>query len=158
MAAAAGGAHGAVMPAPTLRDKALLMTHVQHRALTAELERLRDGAPATADDDLDRHARALELELALRRAVVAHPGERGYALVAVGTAVEVDDGRRTSRYRVVLDGEAADRDAARPVSADSPVGAALLGRAVGETAVVALPDGRERRLRVLAIDDPAEAA
>ncbi|MGX6449138.1 GreA/GreB family elongation factor [Patulibacter sp. S7RM1-6] len=87
--------------------------------------------------------------------MVAHPGADGYAVAAVGTTVEVDDGRRACRYRLVLGVEVDDEGVDRAVSATSPVGSALMGRGVDEIAHVALPDGRERRLRVVRIDGPA---
>jgi transcription elongation GreA/GreB family factor len=43
------------------------------------------------------------------------------------------------------------------VSAGSPVGRALLGRAPGETVVVELPRGRVERLAILGVS-PAEPA
>ena len=43
------------------------------------------------------------------------------------------------------------------VTPGSPVGVALLGAAQGETVRVALPDGRERTLRVLEIGPPCHA-
>jgi transcription elongation factor GreA len=53
-----------------------------------------------------------------------------------------------SRYRLVVSHEAR---SAGDVSIVSPVGQALLGRRVGETVVVDLPDGRARQLRIASV-------
>lgn len=140
------------------KDQAVLMTKASHDAALAALERLRaeqaasvpaGGAfpdPATAS--AERTDQIVLLEIALARAVVAHPGAGGLSLAAVGTTVDVDDGRRRCAYRIVLAVEETDDDPARPVSAFSPVGAALMGHGVGETVTVALPDGRSRALEL----------
>lgn len=146
-------------------DHAVLMTKASHDAALADLERLRaeQAASAPAGSSLpeppaagaDRTDQIVLLEIALARAVVAHPGAGGLRLASVGTTVDVDDGRRRCSYRIVLAVERTDDGPARPVSAFSPVGAALLGHAAGETVTVALPDGRTRalELRRIRIDE-----
>jgi len=42
--------------------------------------------------------------------------------------------------------------APRTVSARSPVGQALMGRAAGDVVAVELPDGRVEQLRILGVD------
>ncbi|WP_210491290.1 GreA/GreB family elongation factor [Patulibacter sp. SYSU D01012] len=151
------------MPDTLLGTSAVLVTHRYLLDLKAELTRLRreaSGWPTPVADDpgaalADPSDRIALLELALVRSVVAYPGPTGYTVAAVGTTVEVEDGRRTCRYRLVLGVEATDEGVDRAVSATSPVGAALMGRSVGEVAHVELPDGRERSLRVVRVDGPA---
>jgi transcription elongation GreA/GreB family factor len=97
------------------------------------------------------------LESALRRAVVAHPdarrpGDPGFALAAVGTVVDTHDGAKRCRYRLTLGLDARDDgEEVLAVSVSSPVGAALMGRAVGDAVDVDLPGGRHRSLEILRI-------
>lgn len=142
------------------------MTVFEWEVLTTQLARLKRelaSEPATRTAPVDPvvpgNALADQIDLlegALRRAVVAHPGTcgpdaRGYALAAVGTTVEVHDGTRRCAYRLTLGVDARDDGDVLAVSAFSPVGAALLGRAVGDTVEIELPGGRSRTLEVLAI-------
>ncbi|MCK9486006.1 MAG: GreA/GreB family elongation factor [Dehalococcoidia bacterium] len=68
----------------------------------------------------------------------------------IGSTVHVSsaEGAAVERYEIVIPTEA--DPATRKVSFDSPIGAALLGRAVGDTAVVSTPRG-DRHLRVMVI-------
>jgi hypothetical protein len=142
---------------PRTDSRAVLLTQPCHDALQARLRRLRaeHGAVGTDVGDVVEATgvrnELATLELTLSRAVVAHAHGHRYALAAIGTVVDVVDGDRRSSYRLVLGPEPAEDDGSRSVSAFSPVGAALLGRAVGETVEVALPDMRVRSLRVVGI-------
>ena len=84
--------------------------------------------------------RILEVEDLLRRAVIideasAHKAGR----VVIGSGVEVEQEGRTRHYQIVGAPEA---DPVRgKISNESPVGAALLGRAVGDTVDVNVPKG-----------------
>jgi transcription elongation GreA/GreB family factor len=71
-------------------------------------------------------------------------------VVGVGSIVTVDDvgSGAGARYRLV--GSHQPRSAG-DVSIGSPVGQALLGRRVGDTVVVELPDGRRRELRIASV-------
>ncbi|WP_320668873.1 GreA/GreB family elongation factor [Patulibacter defluvii] len=142
----------------------LPVTQAELVALEEQLWRLRSGrvridplsesgGDAGADAErLTTNRRIMELEHALARAAVVRPGADGFAVAAIGTAVLVDDGRKQRRYRLSLEPEPGQTGT---VSATSPVGAALLGQAIGSTVRVALPDGRERELRVVGIGDDA---
>ena len=92
----------------------------------------------------------LELEAAIRSAVVISDDEITNEKVNVGTTVRVyDEGEKyEDEYRIVGPQEADPMNNA--ISDDSPMGAALLGRKVGEMAVVEAPAG-EIRLKVLSI-------
>ncbi|MEV4418959.1 GreA/GreB family elongation factor [Patulibacter sp. NPDC049589] len=144
------------------RDQALLVTKPGFDALVARLAELREAReraagtdPAPGDDTAELTDRIILVETALARAVIAHGARHGYALAAVGTVVEVDDGARPCAYRLVLLHDEGDDTAATPVSVLSPVGAALMGRAVGDAVEIALPNRRLRSLLVRRIRDDA---
>lgn len=146
--------------AASLAKKSFLVTVAEYEALVSHLSRLKDEqrgddtrARGTAGPGSDVTDQVVLLETALERAVVAHPGRTGYTLAAVGTIVGVDDGRRRCTYRLTFEVDATDDRADRQVSAFSPVGAALMGRAVDETVDISLPDGRFRSLHILSIRD-----
>gem|GEM_PF-6100984 len=130
------------------------MTEALLRAVEVELTELRaeraklgsDGHGAAADAHAAVTSRINELEHTHETAVVVHPGADGYDTVAVGTTVTVEEGDRSRTYRIVL--ERGDAPVVGTVSATSPVGRALVGRAVGDAATVTRPDGRARRLTV----------
>ena len=162
-------------PEPTTNGAAadcagLLLTPEGLTALEAELdelrrrkhgefaERLRDARGAGEDDYLaikeeesvlDAHI--ARLETLLDRAVVLDPGAGTAGLATIGSVVRVVDVEtgRDARYRIagMFDGFGMGM-----VSAGSPIGRALLGRAAGEEVTAELPDGRVRRLRVAAVE------
>ncbi|WP_416223951.1 transcription elongation factor GreA [Tepidiforma sp.] len=94
--------------------------------------------------------RILELEDILRRAKVideaaAHSADR----VMVGSTVDVEQDGVVRQYRIVGGPEADPLQG--KISNDSPVGTALLGRAVGDVVTVNVPKG-VIRLKVLKIE------
>jgi transcription elongation factor GreA len=149
----------------TLTAKGLEKLNAEHVRLRAEREtvvaRLRSalefgGAFPENGEYLDaRH----ELELLDRRlalleqrlfgAEVADPRRDGE--VEIGERVTVLDleSGETSDYRVVGAGES--DPAAGEISRESPIGAALLGRRVGDVVAADAPGGR-RRLEVVELD------
>ena len=95
---------------------------------------------------LEGRVRALEAKL--RVAVVVEPTERG-ARVEIGSRVRVEvDGDEVDLQ--VVGGAEADGKAGR-ISRASPVGAALLGRKVGDAVTVLTPGG-DVRYQILAVD------
>jgi transcription elongation factor GreA len=90
------------------------------------------------------------LEQLLDTAVILDEVEPSGDVVTVGTLVTVEglNERGPATYEVV-----GSHQAARPevISAASPVGHALTGRAAGDTVDVELPRGGQRKLRVVAI-------
>jgi len=159
------------MPLAALSStKAVLVTVFEFEVLTTQLARLKiqqasepaaNAAPVDPVVPGDALAdQVVLLETALRRAVIAHPDtyhpdNRGYALAAVGTTVEVHDGSRRCFYRLTLGVDVEDEGDVLTVSAFSPVGAALMGRPVGDTVDIDLPGGRARTLVILRIEDKA---
>ena len=91
-----------------------------------------------------------ELEAAIRTAVVVNDDEITTEKVNVGTTVHVYDASEDYEddYRIVGPHEADPMNNA--ISSESPMGAALLGKHVGDVAVVSAPDG-EIRIKVLGI-------
>src|SRR3954466_8060634 len=153
-------------------NSATLLTrgdYEQYRAQLEELRRVRDrdlpellrdarGFVASdseeeiaqiRDDHVFVESRIAHLEALLRDARII--GDREAPGVAFpGRVVEIEytsSGNRAS-YRIVSAGSAA-----RPgtVSAGSPVGQALLGRARGDRVWVELPNGRGEELRIVAV-------
>ncbi len=72
----------------------------------------------------------------------------GGGTVSFGDTVVADVDGSKMEFKIVSDLEA--DPAERKMSDKSPIGSALLGKAVGETAVVEIPDGR-MKLKVLEI-------
>jgi transcription elongation factor GreB len=133
------------------------MTPDGQAALRAELERLRaaslDAARLPEAERLPRLAdlarRIALAEGTLAAVTVLDDGGAPEGTVAFGSwvTVEDEDGRRTT-WRLVGPDEADPRQ--RLVSVHSPVGAALLGREIGDAVEVERPDGR-REYTVVAV-------
>lgn len=94
--------------------------------------------------------RILEIEDILRRAVtIDEAGAHTAGRVLVGSGVEVEQDGKRRHYRIVGAPEA--DPATGKISNESPVGAALLGRAVGDTVDVNVPRG-VIKVKVVKID------
>jgi transcription elongation factor GreA len=87
------------------------------------------------------------LEAKLKVAVVVAPTERG-AVVEIGSRVRVSENGEESVMQVVSSAEANSREGR--ISSVSPVGAALMGRKVGDAVTIVTPGG-EIRYEVLEI-------
>jgi regulator of nucleoside diphosphate kinase len=120
----------------------------------SEMDRLR----ALVEQHLGGRDAALAERLAaeLDRAVVVDRLPPG--VVAPGSRVRFEDGRTgVVREAVLVHPAAADASAGR-ISVLAPIGAALLGLAVGDRISWPLPGGREARIRILAVESPTPAA
>lgn len=110
-----------------------------------------------ADDPTDPvhglQGRIALVEQALAQAQVVDEDQPTRAVV--GTTVEVHDGRKLSRYTLTVLAPPVDPAGSIAVSVTSPVGVALIGAGIGDTVVVALPDGRRRELQVQQISASA---
>ena len=152
----------------------VILTREGERALRAELERLRlslngeftdrlreargFGASGENDDYLQIKeeeavlaSRVRQLESLLGTAEIVDEASGGPGVVAIGSVVEVRNaGSGTVRKHRITGGfepvEPGD------VSANSPVGQALLGRAPGDAVEVELPNDRTATLEVVAVD------
>ena len=105
---------------------------------------------AARNDQAKLEGEILELEATLRTAVVVADEEITNEKVNLGTTVVVyDEGEKCEdEYRIVGPSEADPMN--NVISTDSPVGAALMGKKKGQTAVVEAPDG-EIRMKILSI-------
>ncbi|HKF85010.1 MAG TPA: transcription elongation factor GreA [Candidatus Limnocylindrales bacterium] len=92
-------------------------------------------------------ARIKALEAKLKHVVIVAPTVRG-ATVELGSRVRVEEGGEESVLQVVSSAEANAREGR--ISSSSPVGAALLGRKVGDAVTIITPGG-EIRYAVLEI-------
>jgi len=95
--------------------------------------------------------RILEIERILANAEIVNEGDgRGTATVHVGSRVTIaEDGYAPETYRIVGSAEAAPLDGL--ISNESPVGRALLGKAVGDEVEVKTPAGGSRLLTIIEI-------
>ena len=94
---------------------------------------------AAKEDQAFLEGRILELETLLREAQIAE-SPSGVDQVAVGSTVVVSlDGGETTTYQLVGMKEASPRQG--KISHESPIGQALLGKRVGESAVAQTPGG-----------------
>ncbi len=153
----------------------VVLTRDEYERLKAELdelnrirdrdlpELLRDARTFVASDAVEEiaqiqedqtvvDARIARLELLLQEATVLERDDGGAGGIAAGDVVTLRYTRFDREVDYVLGGDPG-RDR-RHVSLRSPVGQALLGRAVGDVVTFELPDGRVEEVRVLAVSAP----
>jgi regulator of nucleoside diphosphate kinase len=115
--------------------------------LRALVEQHSEGRDAVAAEGLSAE---------LDRAVVVDTLPSG--VVTPGARVRYQD-ERTGAVREAMLVYPSDADAsAGRISVLAPVGAALLGLQAGDAIAWPLPDGREARLRILAVENPPPSA
>lgn len=131
-------------------------------------ERLRETIATDADPTANTDYLAAREEQALLEAKIARLEQRlaaaqvaeadaGNGIVDVGERVRLRDLETGGRFEYQLVGSLeADPEAGR-ISAESPLGRALLGRRKGEIALVEAPKGK-LQFKILAIETPAAAA
>jgi transcription elongation factor GreA len=151
-----------------------VLTEADYIALVGELESLRaryrreiaerlrvarSFSAAPDDDDLlavleeaaIEQARIAQLEELVRTASVVDGAAATDGTAGLGTVVRVvDDADRTTEYELV--GRRTPDSRRHAVSLASPVGRALVGARAGDVVEAALPSGRRRTLRVLAVE------
>jgi transcription elongation GreA/GreB family factor len=128
---------------------AILLTPTGLAELEAEVEQLREACRSNGDGEGLEHERLARLEARLRAAEVVEPEQDGRVSIGERLAVcEVGTGA-VRTYRIVGFGEG--DPAIGEISYRSPVGAALVGRGVGDVVEVDIPSGR-LRLEILALD------
>jgi len=105
---------------------------------------------AAKDEQRDIEARIDELENYIKNAKVVDTKKVDFAKVHIGSKVKVRDmaTRKESYFTIVSTTEVNSRE--RKISYESPIGAALMNKAVDEIVEVTVPAG-ELRLRVLEI-------
>ena len=124
---------------------------VQQIKTAREFGDLKENAEYHAAKDAQSHleTRIKQLREQAQNATVVEPTQGG-DVVGFGSTVEVQDdaGDRRLTYRLVAAHEAAPSEGR--LSYESPVGAALRDKRVGDVAIIATPRG-ERRLTIVAI-------
>ena len=136
------------------------------RRAIADRLRLALSTDADAGSSADYHAareeqalleaRIARLELRLDAARVAEPDVRN-GVVDLGERVRLRDLDTGAKHEYELVGSLEAEPAVGRISAESPVGQALIGRRRGDVALVDAPRGR-MRFRIVAIDVPAATA
>ena len=165
---------------PTSREIApigVVMSSAEYAVLTRELESLRASlrselaqrlhdvrAHGTTSDHDDRlavleeaaidRARIAQLEDLVRCATVLDDDAVFDGAARLGSTVEVaDEAGRTTNYTLI--GRRTSDSPGHEVSLGSPVGKALAGARTGDIVHVGLPNGRERSMTVLGVNDGA---
>lgn len=93
---------------------------------------------AAKEDQAFLEGKIQELEAILRNAVIIEKSQNG--LVDVGSHVVIEQDGQTFSYRLVGIKEADPRHG--KISHESPIGKALIGKTVGETALAETPAGK----------------
>lgn len=155
-----------------MTDKPVPLTREGKARLEEDLERLRVQRSSVAErihnaqeqgtsqndaeyDDAKQdqgmvEGRILEMEDILRRAeIIDEAGAHHAGRVLIGSGVQVEQDGAKRHYQIVGAPEA--DPASGKISNQSPVGSALLGKAVGDTVEVNVPKG-VIKIRVLKID------
>jgi transcription elongation factor GreA len=155
-----------------MTDKPVPLTHEGKAKLEDELEQLRVQRRLVAErihnaqeqgtsqndaeyDDAKQEqgmveGRILEMEDILRRAtIIDEAGAHHAGRVVIGSGVQVDQGGAKRHYQIVGAPEA--DPANGKISNESPVGSALLGKAVGDVVDVNVPKGMIK-VKILKID------
>lgn len=163
-----------VSPSTPLDAPRAIITSDGERALQEELDRLRleldveyperlrqareFGDGGNNDDHLQikeeeavLRSRIARLDALISTATVSDSKSSDTGVIGIGALVEVENPRSGRRATHRLIGSFALQEAG-DVSASSPVGQALLGCSVGDSVEVELPNGRRRKLRIVAVN------
>jgi transcription elongation factor GreA len=108
------------------------------------------------EEQMVLEARLAALEDTIDRAVVvdAEHARRGAAVIGATVTIEDLESGLTSRHRLCGAHQTLTPDA---ISAASPMGQALMGARAGAVATIDLPNGRSRRVRLVAVRMPPKA-
>ena len=108
------------------REQGDLSENAQYQAAREELSFLDD--------------RIAELEELLKKVSIIDDSLAKNGVVVIGSKVVVNNGKKDEEYRIVGEWEANPKE--KKISDSSPLGSALLGKKVGESAVVSAPSGK----------------
>ena len=108
------------------------------------------------EEQMVLQARLAALEDTIDRAVVVDAEHARRGTVVIGATVTIEDleSGLTSRHRLCGAHQTLTPDA---ISAASPMGQALMGARAGAVATIDLPNGRSRRVRLVAVRMPPKA-
>lgn len=96
--------------------------------------------------------RIREIERILAKADLIDPMSAQQGLVTLGSKVTVEEDAERSTYTIVSAAESGRRNGEMRISNQSRVGAALLGRRVGEQVPVAMPNGETTTLTIVSVE------
>ncbi|MBA2363450.1 MAG: transcription elongation factor GreA [Chloroflexia bacterium] len=96
--------------------------------------------------------RIREIERVLAKADLIDPMSAQQGLVTLGSKVTVDEEGERSTYTIVSAAESGRKNGEMRISNQSKVGAALLGRRVGERVPVATPNGETIKLTIVSVE------
>jgi transcription elongation factor GreA len=127
-------------------EEELEALRVQRRIVAERIHNAQEQGTSQNDAEYDDakleqgmvEGRILEIEDILRRSVIID-GAQGGGRVTLGSGVEVEQDGKLRRFQIVGAPEADPSNG--KISNESPVGAALLGRSVGDTVDVNAPRG-----------------
>lgn len=108
------------------------------------------GYHAAKDEQGKMEARIRDLEALLKRVVVGE-APKASGVVEIGTIITADIFGDEERF-LLGNRELADGSDLDVYSAESPLGAAILGRKVGEEVSYSAPNGNEIAVKILAVD------
>jgi len=97
-------------------------------------------------------AKIATLEEKLRSASVIEKADLDKSVITVGNTVHVKDEGSGKSIQYMIVGSTEADPAGNRLSNESPVGKALLGRKKGDSVEVALPNGKQRKLKITKID------
>ena len=111
---------------------------------------------AAKDEQGEVEARIADLEMMLKHVRIIDSEELSTDVVGVGTTVQVEDQDEDDEEDKFLKFAISGATEADPdnnkISDESPVGAGLVGKKVGEVAEITLPNGGTMRFKVLSIE------
>jgi transcription elongation factor GreA len=157
----------ALMTAAGLNELRGELERLRRQTRTHVEQRLRDARPYgeganndeyqdVREEQLVLEARLAALEDTIDRAVVvdAAHARRGTAVIGATLTIEDLESGLTTRHRLSGAHQTLTPDA---ISAGSPMGQALMGARAGAVATIDLPNGRSRRVRLVAVRMPPKA-
>lgn len=96
--------------------------------------------------------RIREIERVLAKADLIDPTSAKHGIVTLGSKVTVEEDGERSTYTIVSAAEAGRKNGEMRISNQSKVGAALLGRRLGEKVPVATPNGQTITLTIVSVE------
>ena len=143
-----------------LREELHRLRTVERPLISERIKEAKEGGDISEsgeyEDAKQRQAflegRIRELEILLARAEVIDPSSQQAGVVTLGSKVTVEEDGLTDTYMVVNRAEAGrDKSGGMRISTESPFGAALVGRRVGDEVKVSTPSG-QITLKILAVE------
>ncbi|MEG1528633.1 MAG: transcription elongation factor GreA [Clostridia bacterium] len=108
---------------------------------------------AAKDEQARVEGEIIDLDAKVRRAVIISEFDGDTSVVKIGFIIKVvnNANREVKTFQIVGSTEIKPLDEVPKISNESPVGKALLGKCVGQTAVIELPNGKKLEYEILEI-------